>query len=142
MVRERSAHGSISVDNVTLNSRGETLVKSKLCLRDQLVVEADVELVILLANIESGDTRSELVGWSQEKRQVNVGSLVGSQVIADPKDLDVANHLVDGAETELGHDGTELVGHIVEEVDDVLGSALELLTELRILSSNTNRASV
>jgi hypothetical protein len=54
----------------------------------------------------------------------------------------VANHLVDGAETELSHDGTELIGHVVEEVDDVLGRTLELLTKLRILSSNTNRAGI
>jgi hypothetical protein len=54
----------------------------------------------------------------------------------------VTNHLVDGSETELGHDGSELVGNIVEEVDDVLGSSSELLAKLRILGSDTNRASV
>ena len=33
----------------------------------------------------------------------------------------MTDDLIDGAKTELGHNGTELVGDIVEEVDDVLG---------------------
>jgi hypothetical protein len=101
-----------------------------------------VELVVLLSDVEGGNTRSELVCRCQEKRQVNVGCLIGSKVVTHLQDLDVAYHLVDGSETKLSHDGSELVGHIVEEVDDVLGSSGELLAKLRILGSDTNRASV
>jgi hypothetical protein len=54
----------------------------------------------------------------------------------------VANHLVDSPVTKLGHDGTQLVGDVVEEIDDMLGSALELLAEFGILGGDTNRAGV
>jgi hypothetical protein len=54
----------------------------------------------------------------------------------------MANHLVDSSEAKLSHDCTKFVCNIVEEVDDVLGGALELLTKFRVLSSNTNRAGV
>jgi hypothetical protein len=142
MVREGSTHRSVSVDNVTLNSGGKTLIQSQLRLGDQLVIKSDMELVVLLSNVESGNTRSKLVGWGQEKRQVDVGCLVGSQIITHLEDFDMTYHLVNGTETKLGHDGSELVGHIVEEVDHVLRSSCELLAQLRILSSNTNRACV
>lgn len=54
----------------------------------------------------------------------------------------MANHLVDGTETKLSHDGSELIGHVVEEVDDMLGGSLELLSQLGVLGGDTNRASV
>ena len=54
----------------------------------------------------------------------------------------MANHLVDGPETKLGHDCTQLVGHVVEEVDDLLRLAGELRAKLRVLGGDTDRASV
>jgi hypothetical protein len=54
----------------------------------------------------------------------------------------VTNHLVDGPVAELGHDGTQLVGNVVEEVDDMFGRTLELLAELGVLGSDTNGAGV
>jgi hypothetical protein len=82
------------------------------------------------------------VSRGQEKRQVDVGCLVGSEVVAHLEDFDMSNHLVDGAETKLCHDGSKLVGNIVEEVDNMFGSTGELLSELRVLSGDTNRAGV
>jgi hypothetical protein len=78
VVRKGSTHCSVSVDDVTLDSGGETLVESQLRLGDKLVIESDVELVVLLSDVEGGNTRSELVCGCQEERQVNVGCLVGS----------------------------------------------------------------
>ncbi|TFA98676.1 hypothetical protein CCMA1212_009587 [Trichoderma ghanense] len=142
LVRQRSAHGTIGVDNVALNSRREALVKSQLGLRNQLVVQSDVELVVLLADVEGSDARSESVGGRQQQRQVNVGSLLGAQVLPHLEDLNTANHLVDGSETKLGHDGSKLVGDVVEEVDDVLRSTGKLLAELGVLGSDTHGAGV
>ncbi|GJD02058.1 hypothetical protein ColKHC_10883 [Colletotrichum higginsianum] len=122
VVGERSTHGTVGVDNVALDPGRQALVQGQLGLRDELVVQSDVKLVVLLADVEGGNAGAELVSRSQEEGEVDVGGLVGAKVVADSEDLDVANHLVDGAETKLGHDGTELVGDIVEEVDDVLGT--------------------
>jgi hypothetical protein len=54
----------------------------------------------------------------------------------------MTDHLVHRPEAEFGHDGTQLVGDIVEEVDDMLGRAGELLAELGILRGDADRASV
>jgi hypothetical protein len=54
----------------------------------------------------------------------------------------VANHLVDGPVAELGHNSTQLVGNVVEEVDDMFGRTLEFLAKLGVLSGDTNGASV
>ena len=98
--------------------------------------------MILLANVVGGDTGAELVGRLQDLGQINVGGLCGAQFLSHAKLLGTTNHLIDGAETKLGHDCTELVGDVVEEVDDVLGCTSELLPELRVLGGNTDRASV
>ncbi|CAF3597842.1 unnamed protein product [Fusarium graminearum] len=142
VVREGGTHRSVSVDNVTLDSGWKALVESQLGLGDQLVVKSDVKLVVLLSDIEGGNARSELVSRGQEKRQVDVGCLVSSKVIAHLENLYMSNHLIDGTEAKLGHNGSKLVGDIVEEVDDMLGGASELLSELRVLSSDTNGAGV
>lgn len=79
---------------------------------------------------------------SQDERQVNVLLLGNADVISNLQQLSTPDHLINGAEAEFGHNRTEFIGHIVEEIDDMLGSTLELLPELRILSSNANWASV
>lgn len=101
-----------------------------------------MQLVVLLANVVGGNARSERVCWSQDQAEVDVLGLCVAQIFADLEHLGVANHLVDSAEAQLGHDSTKLVGDVVEEVDDVLRRALELLPELWILGCNTDRASV
>jgi hypothetical protein len=54
----------------------------------------------------------------------------------------VANHFVDGSETQLCHDGPQFVGDVVEEVNDMLGCALELCAKLGVLGGDTDGASV
>jgi len=82
------------------------------------------------------------VGGGQDQGQVDVLGLSVAQVITDTQDFGAADHLVDGTETKLGHNGTELVGDVVEEVDNVLGSTLELASQLGVLGSDTDRAGV
>ena len=125
-----------------LDAGRETLLKSQLGFGDQLVVQSNVELVVLLSDVVGSNTRTKSVGWCQDQRQIDVLGLGVPEIIADLEQLSVADHLVDSSEAKLGHDGTELVGDVVEEVDDVLRSTIELLAKLRILGSDTNRACV
>ena len=53
-----------------------------------------------------------------------------------------ADHLVDGAEAELGHVLAHLLGDEEEEVDDVLGRAGEALAEDGVLGGDADRASI
>jgi hypothetical protein len=75
----------------------------------------------------------------EQKVQVEMLRLLCPQVVADSQAFNATNHLVDSSESQLSHDGSQLIGHIVEEVDDVLRSSLELLAQLWVLSSNTDR---
>ena len=56
--------------------------------------------------------------------------------------LGSADHLVDGAEAQAGHDAADLFGNGVEEVDDILGLALELGTKTVVEGGDTDRAVV
>ena len=56
--------------------------------------------------------------------------------------FDSADHLIDGAEAELGHVLAHLLGNKKEEVDDVLGRASEAGAENRILGSDTDCAGI
>ena len=56
--------------------------------------------------------------------------------------LHLADHLVEGAVAELGHDLAHLLGDEEEIVDDVLGLALEALAQHRVLRRDADRAGV
>ena len=56
--------------------------------------------------------------------------------------FDAADHLVDGAEAELGHVLAHLLGDEEEEVDDVLGRAGEARAEDGILGGDADRAGI
>ena len=98
--------------------------------------------MVLLADIERRNSRAKLVCRREEKRQVNIGRLVGPKVVAHSQDLYMADHLVDRSETELGHDRTKLVGDVVKKVDDMLWRASELLSQLGVLSGDADGTSV
>ena len=56
--------------------------------------------------------------------------------------FDAADHLVDRTEAQLGHDGPHVFGQEAEEVDDVLGVAIEALAQLGVLGGDADRAGV
>ena len=56
--------------------------------------------------------------------------------------LRASDHLVDGAEAELGHVLTHFLGNEAHEIDDVLRIAGELLAQLGILRGDADRAGI
>jgi hypothetical protein len=54
----------------------------------------------------------------------------------------VADYFVNSTETKLSHDLSEFLSSIVEEVDDMLRAAFELLSEVRIWCSDAEKAYV
>lgn len=82
--------------------------------------------MVLRATLERGDSGAHLPGGLEERRQVEVGRLGVAERVVDAEEVGTTDHLVDGAESELGHVRPELFGDVVEEVDDVLGLAGEL----------------
>ena len=56
--------------------------------------------------------------------------------------IDAADHLVDRAEAELGHDLPGVLGDHEQVIDDVLRLAGELLAQHRVLRGDADRAGV
>jgi hypothetical protein len=142
LVGKSGTETTVGVDNIALNTAGEALLQSQLRLKDQLVVETSVQLVVLLADVVGSNTGAERVSRGQDEGKINPLLLGIAKVIANLEQLSTTNHLIDSTNTKLGHDGTHLVGDIVEEVDHVLWGALELLPKLRILGRDTDWAGV
>ena len=115
LVGESGTKSTVGVDNIALNAAGQTLLESQLGLGDELVVETDVKLVVLLANIVCRNTRAQGVSGSKNQRQVDVLGLCVPEILADLKHLSVTHHLVDSPVSELGHDSSQLVGNVVED---------------------------
>ena len=53
-----------------------------------------------------------------------------------------ADHFVDGAEAELGHDFAHFLGDEAHEIDGMRGVAGEFLAQLRVLRGHAHRAGV
>jgi hypothetical protein len=83
VVRESSTKSTVSVDDIALNAGRKTLLQSKFGLSNELVVEADMKTVVLLAHVERGNTWAKGVRGSQDERQVNVLSLRSAEIVAD-----------------------------------------------------------
>jgi len=141
-VGERRSKGTIGVGDLAIDVNGETFRESGLGLVDELVVKADVELVVLLTNAVGGSTRTHLPSGLEDSGQVEVGRLGGAELLVDLEHVGTTNHFVDGAETELRHVRAEFLSDVVEEVDDLLRLTSKLGTELRILGGDTDRAGV
>ena len=138
LVRKGSTKSTVGVDDVALNADRETLAKGRLSLVDKLVVQTNVELVVLLAHLVGGSTRTHLMGRLEQRAKVKLGRLGVEQSLVDAEKVGTANHLVDGTDTKLGHNRSELLRKVVEEVYDMLWLSRELLTQFRILRSDTH----
>jgi hypothetical protein len=142
LVREGSTETTVSVDHIALDAARQALLQSKLRLENQLVVETSVQLVVLLADVVGSNTGAQGVSGSKDERKVNPLLLGIAKVIANLEQLSTTNHLIDSTNTKFGHDGTHLVGDVVEEVDHVLRGTLKLFPKLRVLGRDTDRACV
>jgi hypothetical protein len=142
LVGKGGTETTVSIDNITLDAAGKTLLKSKFRLEDQLIVETSVQLVVLLADVVGSNTGAERMSGCQDERKVNPLLLGIAKVIANLEQLSTTNHLIDSTNTKLSHDSTHLVGDVVEEVDHVLRGTLKLLPKLRVLGRDTDRAGV
>ncbi len=110
-------------------------------LGDERVVERRAEAVILAGGAAARDARGQR-RHVEDRRKVDALGLPVSVVDVHVDLLDAADHLIDGAEAELGHVLAHLLGDEEEEVDDVLGRAGEARAEDGILGGDADRASI
>ncbi len=75
----------------------------------------------------------------QDVGEVEQAAPSGDRCVARNDAVGAADHLVERAEAQARHDGAELLGDEEEEVDDVLGRALEARAEHRVLRRDARR---
>ena len=110
-------------------------------LRDQAAIEHFVDAMIL------PDRMIDRVALPRRRLEEQPGEIeaVGLGVGVDlgaVEHLPLADHFVELAVAELGHDRAHFFGDEEEEVDDVLGLAGEALAQHRILGGDADRAGV
>lgn len=80
--------------------------------------------------------------WCKDQGQVYILCLCRAKVFANAQHFGVTDHLVDSAEAKFGHNGSQFIGDVVEEVNDMLWRAGKFLAQLWVLSCNTDWAGV
>ena len=81
-------------------------------------------------------------GTRRDVRQVDAACLPVIDRVVRLEQIDAPDHVVEPAYAELRHDAAGLLGHEEEEIDDVLGLALETPAQLRILRRDPDGARV
>ena len=108
---------------------------------DQLPVEHLVEAVVLPLRIVDGDLGRH-VGLMEDAAEVEPLGLPMVDGLALVEHLGVADHLGEAAVAERGHVFAHFLGDEEEEIDDVLGLALEARAQHRVLRGDADRAGV
>ena len=75
-------------------------------------------------------------------REVDAARLPVVDRLVGDEQVGAADQLLDRADAQRGHDPAHLLGDEEEEVDDVLGLALEALAQLGVLRRDADRARV
>src|SRR3954453_21595425 len=104
----------------------------------QLMIKYVVEAVILLLDAAPGNARRNR-RIVEDRREIEPARLPMIFPVRDRgiyfQHIDPTKHLVHGTEADLGHVLADLLGDEEEEIDHVLGLALELFPQHRILRS-------
>ena len=86
--------------------------------------------------------RVDVAREREQVREVDPPRLPVVDRLVGLKQVDAADQVLHLGDAERGHDAAQLLGHEEEEVDDVLGRALEALAQLRVLRGDADRAGV
>src|SRR5213078_3825320 len=139
--REHGAHGAVAVRDRQLEADRLAPLERRPAAPDDLVVERLLEAVVLWLDAAPGD-RGRHVRGVEYLRQVHALRLPVPRDVAHVEHVDAPDHVVDGADAERGHDLAQLLGDEHHEVDHVLGLALELPPQHRVLGRDADRAGV
>ena len=109
--------------------------------RDQFAVQRLIETVILFFAMADRDTRfrGHLI---KQLRQIDAFGLPMADGLARIDAIHPADHLIDRAEAEFGHDAAQFFRHEEEVIDHMFRLAGETLAQNRVLCRNADRAGV
>mmetsp|Transcript_4366 Transcript_4366/g.6154 ORF Transcript_4366/g.6154 Transcript_4366/m.6154 type:complete len:1101 (-) Transcript_4366:1586-4888(-) len=143
VVGEHGAHGAVQVGDGQRGLDGLPALQGGAGQLDEPVVQGVGDAVVLLLALDQPRVlRVQLVGGHQQRGQVQALGLVVQVVAVDLQHVRAAHHLLKGAEAHLGHVLPHLLGQQEEVVDHVLGLAVELLAQVRVLRGDAHGAGV
>mmetsp|Transcript_29811 Transcript_29811/g.51463 ORF Transcript_29811/g.51463 Transcript_29811/m.51463 type:complete len:1285 (+) Transcript_29811:323-4177(+) len=143
VVGEHGAHGAVQVGDGQRGLDGLPALQGGAGQLDEPVVQGVGDAVVLLLALDQPRVlRIQLVGGHQQRGQVQALGLVVQVVAVDLQHVRAAHHLLKGAEAHLGHVLPHLLGQQEEVVDHVLGLAVELLAQVRVLRGDAHGAGV
>uniref|UniRef100_A0ABM0MLP6 Uncharacterized protein LOC102810278 n=1 Tax=Saccoglossus kowalevskii TaxID=10224 RepID=A0ABM0MLP6_SACKO len=137
--RQHGADGAVAVAHRHDERDLLAAFQRGLAALDQLVVQRAGQAVVLLfglAHVGVG------LGLVEHAGEVQALRLPVFDARAHVEQVGAADQVVELADAQLGHDLAHFLGDEEEEVDDVLGLALELLAQHRILRGHAHRAGV
>ena len=137
--REHRAHTAVAVTH--RHNKGDFLasLNGRLTAIDELVIKRAFEAVILFKRLEPRLISGRLIkdfGEIQAVRFPMIDTRTGVEQIG------AANQLIKAADAQLRHDFAHFFSHKEEIVHHVLGLALKLLAQHRILRGHANRTGV
>ena len=140
-VREQPADGAVDVPHLVLAHDRRPVLDRGERLLDQLPVERVVERRHLRPH--AAERRAgRHVRRLQQPGEVDAARLPVVDRLVRLEQVDAADQILEPADAEPRHDLPRLLGDEEEEVDDVLGLALEALAQLGILRRDPDRARV
>src|SRR5690348_4634621 len=138
---QHGADGPVDVAHWQLDRDLLTLFQRRLGERDQLVIERLFEPVVLrLALIGLGAGR--YLRPIEHAAEIDLPRLRVVRAAAHHQLVGAADHLVEGAEAQFGHQLARLFGDEAQERDHVLGLADEAFAQLLILGRDADRTGV
>ena len=81
-----------------------------------------------------------LVGLGEDGREIQPLGLPVLDGLVEAEPLDAADHVLELAEAQFGHDAADVLGHEGQEADDILGLAVEPLPQIGVLRGDAHRA--
>ncbi len=138
--RQHRAGGSVDVADLDIDLDRLAGFQRGLRHLDQLAVEHVIDRMLLALGPMRGFTRR--VRLVEQLGEVETPGLPMVHQFALFEQVGVADDLIDVAEAHLGQEGTHLVRHVEEEVDDMLRLALEALAQDGILRGHADGAGV
>ena len=147
---EHGAHAAVHVGDVGVEvHRGERAARGLGVGHKERGVQRARELVCRahlgqeVTGGGTGNALAKLVGHAcEDGREVDGVGLPVARDLHLAQALGMADHLLDRAEAQLGHDVAQLLCHQIHEVDHVLGLAVEALAQLAVLRGDTHGAGV
>ena len=141
LARQHRAGGAVDVLDRQIDLDRLLLLDRLAGELDQLHVEDLVEAVVLPLGIVDRDLGRH-VGLMEDAAEIETLRLPVVDRLALIEDFGLADHLGEGAEAERGHVLAHLLGDEEEEIDDVLGLALESRAQHRVLRGHADGAGI